>query len=151
MIYFRLDIKNIFKKKDSNFREKNWYHKLPYERSIEIDYGEINDTLLTTELDTSFSGRDHAGPEIELSIFGYGARIMIPKSRHWNYRKNCWLDNYKNWMSETETNFIIDARVDGYEFNESDFVDFYEDGDSPKEAINNFYFQNLNSQNLSKE
>lgn len=89
MIDFKIEIKNIFKKpSDDYFSSKNWNYSLPYERSIDLDYGKINDTIITIDVSTEFTGHDHAGPIIELSIFGYGFILSIPKERHWNYEKN---------------------------------------------------------------
>lgn len=138
MIYFKIGIINIFKRSDTYecISPKNWYHRLPFERSIEIDYGRIDNTLLTIGLSTRFTGRDHAGPEIELSIFGYGVCISFPKSRHWNSKKNCWLENYKVWMDSVEDLFDTNSRLKKYDFRVQDFREFYESGFSPEEAIN---------------
>jgi len=32
---------------------------------------------------------DHAGPSVELCLFGYGAELMIYDTRHWDYKNDC--------------------------------------------------------------
>jgi len=34
--------------------------------------------------------RDHAGPSLELCLFGYGAEIKAYDCRHWDYENDCW-------------------------------------------------------------
>lgn len=33
---------------------------------------------------------DHAGPSLELCLFGYGVEVKIYDTRHWDYDNNCW-------------------------------------------------------------
>ena len=33
---------------------------------------------------------DHAGPHIELGLFGYTVSARIYDTRHWDHNKNCW-------------------------------------------------------------
>ena len=41
-------------------------------------------------LDLSWSGRDHAGPNIQISLFGYDLMVGIYDIRHWDYKKAKW-------------------------------------------------------------
>lgn len=43
----------------------------------------------------TFKGRDHAGPTISISFFGYTFAIQIYDIRHWDYDKNTWEDENK--------------------------------------------------------
>ena len=89
-LYLNLTIPSFLNKR-TIYTSNTWRKRLPYERSIELEYGKIDNTFLTIDLSLELKGSDHAGPSIELSIFGYGFRLEIPKARHWNYEENCWL------------------------------------------------------------
>lgn len=137
-LYFKLDIPNIFKKRDPSvcISGSNWYHSLPFDRSIEVNYGNIDNTLMTFNISILFRGRDHAGPSIKMSLLGYGFNIEIPKSRHWNYRKNCWLEDYKTYMTKCVK--LADKMDDGENHYDYMFSEYYEDGYSPEEAVRKY-------------
>lgn len=42
------------------------------------------------EIDPSWTGKDHAGPAIEIGLFGLTARLSIYDHRHWNFKENRW-------------------------------------------------------------
>lgn len=85
MLKLNLQIKNIFSKNpifDSKFI---FYGKLNKFKSKywELQGSYCNYNLLELNLDLNWSGQDHAGPELELAIFGYSIRFKIYDSRHW--------------------------------------------------------------------
>lgn len=45
-------------------------------------------------LKTEFRGMDHAGPSLELGLFGYNVMVCIYDTRHWDDEKNTW-KNYE--------------------------------------------------------
>ncbi|AXH72412.1 MAG: hypothetical protein [Caudoviricetes sp.] len=133
MINFKFYITNIFKKPKYLISTSDWYHKLPFERSVEISYGRMDNNLASISLSTDFKGRDHAGPRFELTLFGYGVGVDFPKGRHWNYEKNCWLENYNVWMKEAKKYFEIYRPL--CEFDAGNFSELYEEGNTPEEAV----------------
>jgi hypothetical protein len=59
-------------------------------KTFEFQIYHYLDYLLTFEFDLSFRGKDHAGPHLEFSFFGYYFSFLIYDNRHWNYEKNDW-------------------------------------------------------------
>lgn len=137
MINFSLTVRNIFTKNEQIFSPKNWFRKIPFNRSIDINYGMLNDDILTVILSTRFSGCDHAGPELELSILGYGFNFSLPKNRHWNYKQNCWLIDYDQWMREAISLSI--SKDNSQEYYPSMFSVYYEEGLTPEEGVNEVF------------
>lgn len=137
MIYFNLTIKNIFSKSKNTIFPKNWFHKIPFDRTIEIDYGKINDDIFTAMLSTKFSGSDHAGPKVEASILGHGFTFSLPKNRHWNYRKDCWLEDYDQWMKEAIS--LSKMKDNSQEYFPYMFSEYYENGLTPEEGVNELF------------
>lgn len=56
---------------------------------MEVNFSSGN-ALLSLEINISFRGCDHAGPEIALSIFGYEFEIRLYDIRHWDYDACAW-------------------------------------------------------------
>lgn len=139
MINFDLRITNPFvKQQDSIIRNATWFHRIPWERSVELEIGNISPgSLIDISLSSDFKGYDHAGPSLELSLFGYGFIIEFQKGRHWNYKKDCWLENYDVWMKKTSVLFEEEFPDD--EFLDYLFQEYYEDGNTPEEAIKLYY------------
>lgn len=42
------------------------------------------------DIDLSWNGRDHAGPELELEILGYFFKIALYRIQHWNSDEHRW-------------------------------------------------------------
>lgn len=74
------NFKNIWFKAGSITEFKNW----------EMQFSYCRDLIFGISLDTSFSGRDHAGPELELILLGFSLNFKIYDSRHWDYKKSIW-------------------------------------------------------------
>lgn len=47
-------------------------------------------TILEFKLDISWRGKDHAGFDIEFTLFGYTVNLHIYDNRHWNDETNNW-------------------------------------------------------------
>ena len=103
MIRFYLNIANPF----HNEEKGPWKSLFQREKKIskhtlmEIGFFRYHYSLFKLAFGTEFSGRDHAGPEFEISILGYEFRISFSDTRHWNYDNNCW-----------ETYQCVDTEVD---------------------------------------
>lgn len=92
MIYLSLKISNPFSgKKFKNLfcRERMFLKTKAY--NVEVIYDES--TLFELEFATSFSGYDHAGPEILVVVLGYGIYLSIYDTRHWDVINNKWEEN----------------------------------------------------------
>lgn len=89
MINIKLNLHNPFSKENfKNFYSKNF--KLITHKYFEFQLIRYGINLFEFELDLSFRGHDHAGPSLELGIFGYLVYIRIYDNRHWDYTNNCW-------------------------------------------------------------
>lgn len=92
MIHIRMIVKNIWNKTDKHKILYCFYRKISKYKNIEfqIDSNNFN-PLFELVIDTSFSGRDHAGPMISLTVFGFCTYIQIYDVRHWDYDKHNWI------------------------------------------------------------
>lgn len=101
MIKFTLSLKS-FNPSDWFVSFYNYDFKLSKNKRFEAEFacdGYHNFFLL---LDTSFRGRDHAGPQLEVCLLGYGARFAIYDVRHWDYKNNTWKNFQKNFYSKNK-------------------------------------------------
>lgn len=46
--------------------------------------------IIELELDTRFTGRDHAGPRIYVGLLGFFLSLQIYDHRHWDYENGRW-------------------------------------------------------------
>lgn len=46
--------------------------------------------LLEIEVDLSWSGKDHAGPDVTIGLFTYSLHFQIYDNRHWNHDTGNW-------------------------------------------------------------
>jgi len=94
MLKFSIAIKNPWAK-DVNLKVYEYNKELSKHKHFEAEHYYCGYFLLLFAIDTSWRGEDHAGPELELSFFGYSARYKIYDARHWNY-------THGRWMTEKE-------------------------------------------------
>lgn len=57
--------------------------------NIQLDRFEAYD-LVDFDLDINFHRQDHAGPSLNISLFGYTLFLQIYDKRHWNYDEDRW-------------------------------------------------------------
>lgn len=74
------DFKSLF--------EKTW-HVLG-NKYFEVQATRYRYYLFELDLDLRWKGSDHAGPSLQLGLFGYNFTIKIYDSRHWDYYGNDW-------------------------------------------------------------
>lgn len=48
-------------------------------------------------LDLNWRGEDHAGPELELGLWGHEIRVKLYDNRHWNYKESRWYEPGELW------------------------------------------------------
>ena len=90
MIYFNTSISNPFSR-DSNF--KNYFSitgKLSGNKYWEVGGCRDSTCLVGIELDTRWSGINHGGIHIELTLCGYCFSALIYDNRHWDYDTDDW-------------------------------------------------------------
>jgi len=89
MIYCSFNIANPFRHEP--FKDY-WQRDIPVSKNktLEIGFYRYAWNLFELQLDLRFWGRDHAGPSLEIGIFGYTARLGISDNRHWDNTANTW-------------------------------------------------------------
>jgi hypothetical protein len=95
MIFFNLQIDNPWFKPRDDFENQHHYHKdvkLSQHKNLEIQVSRFEPSLiLGIKIDLRWRGRDHQGPEIDLTLLGYMFNVKIYDSRHWNYDEHRWM------------------------------------------------------------
>ena len=93
MIHFDLEIKNPLERIlkiqfGSLFPHLNI--KITKNKSFEFDSYIDPSILFKILIDTNFTGKDHAGPCLELTFLTFTIAPKIYDHRHWNFSKNRW-------------------------------------------------------------
>ena len=99
MLRFNLVIRNPWAKQ--NF--KNLWCKEEHiapNKAYCIEFTRNASTLFELSVDLNISGHDHAGPDIEFTLFGYGIHAQIYDTRHWDDETNTW-EIYDDTNSKT--------------------------------------------------
>lgn len=92
MIRFRFGIASPFKTQDFvSWFSRDW--TVSKNKMLELQLYKYSYDLFSTDLNLCWWGRDHAGPEFELNVFGVNFRIALTDRRHWNMAANTW-ENY---------------------------------------------------------
>lgn len=65
-------------------------YKLSQNKSLEIGLYHYAWNIIDFELDLRWKGQSHAGPMLEIGLFGYQFMISIRDHRHWNSHTNNW-------------------------------------------------------------
>lgn len=84
----------LVKESDRNFisvyeSTKNVSENKAYEFQVYYHQGD----LIGAVIDLRWFGRDHAGPSLEFTLFGYTMVMKLYDKRHWDYTKGCWTNN----------------------------------------------------------
>lgn len=93
MIKLVAELSNPWCKQDGkHFRGLGaWEPSITKNKAIAIEHFLDKSKILAVTIDTEFRGTDHAGPELEICLFSYHARIKFYDVRHWNYSENRWM------------------------------------------------------------
>lgn len=93
MFKLSFTIANPFKRREGFFKHfsKDKSRRLSKNKSFEwqIAQWEMNN-LFDFDLNLIWWGRDHAGPELMIEVFGLMVCIKIYDYRHWAYIANTW-------------------------------------------------------------
>lgn len=95
MIHFQFSVDNPWHKPTEQYADKTYLYKggsLSKNKSWEIQAYKTTNTSIFFDfkIDLCWRGRDHAGPEFEICLFGYIFVATIYDNRHWNKTKNDW-------------------------------------------------------------
>jgi len=89
MITLNFNIRNPWGNDFKNV--KCWSGKLPIKHKYwEFEILKTTD-ILTVHFDLTHR-QNHAGLNIELTVFGYGIHFMIYDNRHWDWAKKVWAE-----------------------------------------------------------
>lgn len=94
MIFFRTSITNPFWKDKYNDFFKSYF---TYSKSVsknkvfELEISRHFYYILELVLVLRITGEDHAGPRLDINIFGYELSVKIYDTRHWDHEKNDWM------------------------------------------------------------
>jgi hypothetical protein len=66
------------------------FKPLTENKTFEFQFNIDSKVLLSFNLNIVFSGRDHAGPYLELGLLGHSISFSIHDNRHWDHSSNCW-------------------------------------------------------------
>jgi hypothetical protein len=89
MIYIKFQIKNPW---HSNKFKNIWMTGgyLTKNKSFELELYQDSEAFLAFAVDMSLIGKDHAGFELNIGLFGYRFSTMIYDTRHWDYKNGKW-------------------------------------------------------------
>ena len=59
-------------------------------RTLEIQTYRYAWNLVMIDLELAWWGQSHAGPELEVSLLGWGLRVGLPSNHHWDHERHCW-------------------------------------------------------------
>lgn len=94
MIYLKFLIDNPWFKPNDKFNSKDYMWKdikLSKNKNFEIQISRFEAReLLNVNMDLRWQGQDHAGPELDVNVFGFMFNVKIYDSRHWNYDEHRW-------------------------------------------------------------
>jgi len=91
VIYFYFNLVNPWAREDFQTL-RDWHGQVTKNKSWEIQTYKFPERLLSVLIDIEWRGSDHAGPNIELCLFGWVVTMRIYDNRHWNYDTNAWVD-----------------------------------------------------------
>ena len=97
MIRFGFGIAWPFRHRDKQKHFVLFEKHIAAHKYFELQFSQFGlDQLIEFDLDLNWRGHDHAGPRLELSLFGYFFAVKIYDNRHWNYDENRW-ENDRDW------------------------------------------------------
>lgn len=93
MLYFNFTLTNPFKLKEHGQRDfVMWDRKLTENKAVEFQvsfWGSFRE-LFSVAVDTNWTGQDHAGIRISMTLVGVGFIFNLYDTRHWNYDTHAW-------------------------------------------------------------
>jgi len=93
MIGFHLRIGNPFAKSWVVTRDvilRNYRITKHKNLELQVSFWSGLDEFFSINLDTWWFGRDHAGPQFDLTILWFYVSIKLYDNRHWDDANECW-------------------------------------------------------------
>ena len=90
MFLFKFEIKNPFVKYNDFKNIFAFSGNLSKNKAWEVEAYRFGSLLFKVAIELEWNGSDHAGPKIEIALFGYVVAAQIYDTRHWDYTHNCW-------------------------------------------------------------
>lgn len=93
MIHLGFSIRNPFWRSRMNDGFRNylsWEPSISENKFITFEITRHWYYLFKLNLNLELSGSDHAGPNIDIELFGYGVSIALRDKRHWNDEEDRW-------------------------------------------------------------
>ena len=90
MIKLWIALQNPFKCSDF----KNYWDKsipVSTNKTLEMQVTHYAWNWLELNVDLNWYGSDHAGPSIEVCLFGYTLNVKVYDNRHWDYKAHDWV------------------------------------------------------------
>jgi hypothetical protein len=98
MIQFYLEIKNPFFKTSMNEWQRVYFEfakNVTKNKTFDMSISRHAYYLFSVNLNLDWRGNDHAGPKLQICLFGYSLHVNLSDNRHWNDEENRWV-NYDN-------------------------------------------------------
>lgn len=94
MLSFGISIRNPFSK-DSDLKKYIYVCKsISKNKFLELEVYKCSCyNLIKFYVDLSWQGQDHAGPSLQIEVFGYCLDFDIRDYRHWDYKKGTWSEH----------------------------------------------------------
>jgi len=90
-VHLSFSLENPYR--STNYAKTIFYRnkRLSENKTFEIQFARFQAWyIINFELEIKFSGKDHAGPRLEIEIFSWFFEIKIYDNRHWNYDLYKW-------------------------------------------------------------
>lgn len=96
MFKINFSIHNPLFKPKEDFESKTYFHAenaIGPTTAYNVQLSRFDtDTIFSVQLDTSWRGEDHAGPRLDIELFGVTLFMQLYDSRHWNYDAGRWYE-----------------------------------------------------------
>lgn len=110
MIFFKFIVDNPWHRPRDDFESRDFFYKdgsFTRHKHWEVQVSRwAPDSLAEIDIDLRWRGSDHAGPSIEIELFGFMLAAKIYDSRHWNHDAGRWYTEeearaeYEEWQKE---------------------------------------------------
>jgi len=91
MISFAFSILNPWAKDRDQKDYILWDRSLSKNWALEFQFSKMPMyEFVSVSVNISWAGRDHAGPQLILELFGYFVNFNIYNKNHWNYETGQW-------------------------------------------------------------
>jgi hypothetical protein len=91
MIHITLNINSPFSvHKTKHYFIKDW--KISKTKRLSIQLSKLGNSLIGFSFSYNHAGRDHAGLDMNISLFNHYFIITLYDTRHWYHEKNRWYE-----------------------------------------------------------